>query len=197
MSRRVWALATALQSLVVVGVIVLATASGGSAASAPEPAGVASLGPEAVEPVPQISVVSSLSLQEARIIVDAAVAQVRAEGGRAAIAVVDDNGNVVSMDRMDGASGYFGRFAVGKAVAAVALQQPTSVSAEQYRNNPERILSALSILQGEVWFTRGGVPIVVDGRIIGGVGSAGHGPDRDEPAVQTGIAAWERFHQGQ
>jgi glc operon protein GlcG len=196
MGRRGWAVATALQSLVVVGVIVLATASGGAAASSPESAGTAGLAPVASEPAPQISVVSSLSLQEARVIVEAAVAQVRAEGGRAAIAVVDDNGNVVSMDRMDGASGYFGRFAVGKAVAAVALQQPTSVSAEQYRNNPERILSAMSILPGQVWFTRGGVPIVVEGRLIGGVGSAGHGPDRDEPAVMTGIAAWEALRQG-
>src|SRR5262249_40411302 len=155
---------TAVQSLVVIGVIGVATASGGSAASGPERAGTASLAPVVGAPAAQISGVSSLSLQEGRVIVGAAVAPGGAEGGGAAIAVVDDNGNLVSMDRMDGASGYFGRFAVGKAVAAVALQQPTSVSAEQYRNNPERILSAMSILPGQVWFTRGGVPIVVDGR---------------------------------
>ena len=148
-------------------------------------------------PRPRIDVASSLTLQEARIIIDTAAAKVRAENAHAAIAVVDDNGNPVSMDRMDGTSSFFQRFAVGKAIGAVALQQTTAESADQYKINPQRFLSALSMLQGEVLLIRGGFPLVVDGRIIGGVGSAGHGGDGDVEAVKAGIAAWEKFRQSQ
>jgi len=146
-------------------------------------------------PRPRVDVATSISLEEARIIIDAAVAHVRGEKGHAAIAVVNDNGNLVSMDRMDGTSSFFERFAVGKAVGAVALQQSTADSAEQYKTNPQRFLSALSMLQGEILLIRGGFPLVVDGRLVGGVGSAGHAGDGDVAAVKAGIAAWERFRQ--
>ena len=144
---------------------------------------------------PVINVATSLTLEEARIIIEAAIAKVRADKGRAAIAVVDDNGSLVSMDRMDGTSSFFQRFAVGKAVGAVALQQTTAESSDQYAVNPQRFLSALSMLQGEILLIRGGFPLVVDGRIVGGVGSAGHRGDGDVDAVKAGIAAWERFRK--
>jgi glc operon protein GlcG len=143
----------------------------------------------------RIDAASSLSLEEARIIIEAAVARVRADKAHAAIAVVDDNGNLVSMDRIDGTSSFFQRFAVGKAVGAVALQQTTAESAEQYKVNPQRFLSALSMLQGEILLIRGGYPLIVDGRIVGGVGSAGHRGDGDVEAVKAGIAAWERYRE--
>jgi glc operon protein GlcG len=146
-------------------------------------------------PRPRIDAASSLSLEEARIIIEAAVARVRADKAHAAIAVVDDNGNLVSMDRIDGTSSFFARFAVGKAVGAVALQQTTAESSDQYKVNPQRFLSALSMLQGEILLIRGGFPLIVNGRIVGGVGSAGHGGDGDVEAVKAGIAAWEKFRQ--
>jgi len=145
---------------------------------------------------PVINVATSLTLEEARIIIEAAIAKVRADKSRAAVAVVDDNGSLVSMDRMDGTSSFFQRFAVGKAVGAVALQQTTGESADQYTVNPPRFLSALSMLQGEILLIRGGFPLIVDGRIVGGVGSAGHRGDGDVDAVKAGIAAWERYRQG-
>jgi glc operon protein GlcG len=146
-------------------------------------------------PRPRIDAASSLSLEEARIIIEAAVARVRADKAHAAIAVVDDNGNLVSMDRIDGTSSFFARFAVGKAVGAVALQQTTAESSDQYKTNPQRFLSALSMLQGEVLLIRGGFPLVVNGRIVGGIGSAGHGGDGDVEAAKAGITAWEKFRQ--
>ena len=144
---------------------------------------------------PRIDVAASISLEEARVIVDAATAFVKAEKGHAAIIVVDDNGNVVSMDRMDGTSSFFQRLALGKATGAVALQQNTAETAEQYKTNPQRYLSALSMLQGEVVFIPGGFPLVVDNRIVGAVASAGHRGDGDVRAVKAGIAAWEKFRQ--
>ena len=144
---------------------------------------------------PRIDVPVSLSLEEARVIVDVAVALVKAERGRAAIAVVDHNGNLISMDSMDGNSRFWSRFAVGKAVGAVALQVDTAVSAEQVKTNPARFQSALSMLQGEILLIPGGTPLIIDNIVVSGVGSAGHRGDGDVRAVKAGIAAWEKFRQ--
>ena len=144
---------------------------------------------------PRIDIPVSLALEEARVIVDAAVALVKAEKGRAAIAVVDHNGNLISMDSMDGNSRFCARFAVGKAVGAVALQVDTAVSAEQVKTNPARFQSALSMLEGEILLIPGGTPLIINNVVVGGIGSAGHRGDGDVRAVKAGIAAWEKFRQ--
>ena len=144
---------------------------------------------------PRIDVATSITLEEARVIIEAAVALVRQEKGHAAIVVVDDNGTVVSMDRMNGTSSFFQRFAVGKAVGAVALQVSTAETFEAYKTNPQRFLSALSMLQGEVLLIPGGFPLIVDGRVVGGIGSAGHRGDGDVRAAKAGLAACEKFRQ--
>jgi uncharacterized protein GlcG (DUF336 family) len=165
------------------------TASVGSAQEPPSPV------TDVFATRPRVDVASSISLEEARVIIDAASAFVKAEKGHATIVVVDDNGNVVSMDRMDGTSNFFQRLALGKATGAVALQQSTAETAEQYKTNPQRYLSALSMLHGEVVFIPGGFPLIVDNRVVGAIGSAGHRGDGDVRAAKAGIAAWEKFRQ--
>ena len=144
---------------------------------------------------PLIRVPTALPLDEARVIVEAAKTVVKADNGRAAIAVVDFNGNLVSLDSMDGTSGFWVRFAIGKAMGAVSLQQSTAESAEQLQTNPQRFHSALSMLGGEVILIPGGFPLIVDSVIVGAVGSAGHRGDGDVRAVKAGIAAWDKFCQ--
>jgi glc operon protein GlcG len=144
---------------------------------------------------PIVRVPTALTLEEARVIVEAAKAVVKAENGRAAIAVVDFNGNLVSLDSMDGTSGFWVKFAIGKAMGAVTLQQSTAESAEQLQTNPQRFHSALSLMEGQIILIPGGFPLIVDNIIVGAVGSAGHRGDGDVRAVKAGIAAWEKFRQ--
>jgi uncharacterized protein GlcG (DUF336 family) len=144
---------------------------------------------------PLIRTPTNLTLEEARVIVEAAKAVVKADNGRAAIAVVDFNGNLVSLDSMDGTSGFWVRFAIGKAMGAASLQQSTAESAEQLKTNPQRFHSALSMLGGEIILIPGGFPLIVDNVIVGAVGSAGHRGDGDVRAVKAGIAAWEKYRQ--
>ena len=144
---------------------------------------------------PIIRVPTALTLEEARVIVEAAKAVVKAEGSRAAIAVVDFNGNLISLDSMDGTSGFWVKFAIGKAVGAATLQQSTAESGEQVQSNPQHFHSALSLMQGQIILIPGGFPLIVDNVIVGAVGSAGHRGDGDVRAVKAGIAAWEKFRQ--
>ena len=115
--------------------------------------------------------------------------------GRAAIAVVDFNGNLISLDAMDGTSGFWVKFAIGKALGAVTLQQSTAESGDQIKTNPQRFHSALSMMEGQIILIPGGFPLIVDNVIVGAVGSAGHRGDGDVRAVKAGIAAWEKFRQ--
>ena len=144
---------------------------------------------------PVIRVPTALTLDEARVIVEAAKAVVKAENGRAAIAVVDFNGNLISLDSMDGTSGFWVKFAIGKAMGAVTLQQSTAESADQLKTNPQRFHSALSLMEGQIILIPGGFPLIVDNVIVGAVGSAGHRGDGDVRAVKAGIAAWEKHRQ--
>ena len=180
---------TILMLMLLIAVLAALAASVASAQEPHKPV------PDVFATRPRIDVASSISLEEARVIIDAATAFVKAEKGHAAIVIVDDNGNVVSMDRMDGTSSFFQRLALGKAAGAVALQQTTAETSEQYKTNPQRYLSALSMLQGEVVFIPGGFPLIVDNRIVGAIGSAGHRGDGDVRAAKAGIAAWEKFRQ--
>jgi uncharacterized protein GlcG (DUF336 family) len=120
---------------------------------------------------------------------------VQAENGRAAIAIVDFNGNLVSLDSMDGTSAFSVRFAIGKAMGAVTLQQSTAESADQLQTNPQRFHSALSLMQGQIILIPGGLPLIIDNIIVGAVGSAGHRGDGDVRAAKAGIATWEKYRQ--
>ena len=144
---------------------------------------------------PIVRVPTALSLEEARVIIEAAKAMVKAENGIAALAVVDFNGNLVSFDSMDGTSLTSARFALGKAKGAAALRQTTAESGEQQQSNPQRFHSALSILGGDVMLIPGGIPLIIDNVLVGAVGSAGHRGDGDVRAVKAGIAAWEKYRQ--
>lgn len=144
---------------------------------------------------PLIRVPTHLTLEEARLIIEAAKSVVKAENGRAAIAVVDFNGNLVSLDSMDGTSGFWIRFAIGKAMGAATLQQSTAESADQLQTNPQRFHSALSLMQGQIILIPGGLPLIIDNVIVGAVGSAGHRGDGDVRAAKAGIAAWEKYRQ--
>jgi len=144
---------------------------------------------------PLIRVPTALPLDEARILIEAAKAVVKADNGRAAIAVVDFNGNLVSLDSMDGTSSFWVKFAIGKAMGAVTLQQTTAESADQLQTNPQRFHSALSLMEGQIILIPGGFPLIVDNVIVGAIGSAGHRGDGDVRAVKAGIAAWEKYHQ--
>jgi glc operon protein GlcG len=144
---------------------------------------------------PLIRVPTALTLEEARVIIEAAKEVVKKDNGRAAIAVVDFNGNLISLDSMDGTSGFWVKFAIGKAMGAVTLQQSTAESADQLKTNPQRFHSALSLMEGQIILIPGGFPLIVDSVIVGAVGSAGHRGDGDVRAVQAGIAAWEKHRQ--
>jgi uncharacterized protein GlcG (DUF336 family) len=132
----------------------------------------------------------SISLAEARAIIDGAIGYARGVKLRMAVAVVDAAGNVVSADRMDGAALQNIRFAEGKAFAAALYRQSTEELAALYTTRPDRYFGIVNMYPGKIYLVGGGLPLVRNGQLAGGVGVAGLPEGVDEKAVHAGIAAW-------
>jgi glc operon protein GlcG len=156
-----------------------------------------SAGPGSAQaPSPPPTVVPSLiSLGDARVIIDAATTFARDQKMVMAVVVVDQAGNVVSADRMDGSSFGNTHLAEGKAFASLVFRQTTEVLAGLDKDRPDRYFGIMNMYPGKVYLVGGGVPLVVDGQIVGAVGVAGLPQGVDEKTGRAGIEAWDKFRQ--
>jgi uncharacterized protein GlcG (DUF336 family) len=134
----------------------------------------------------------TLTLKEARTIIDGAAAKAAELGQKVAIAVLDATGRVISLDQTDGAKLNRDKLATGKAYAAVLLEQRTSDAKDLYDKNPTRYLSLLAMFPGQLYISfGGGVPLEADGGIVGAIGVAGASHGLDDQICEAGIAAWQ------
>jgi glc operon protein GlcG len=147
-------------------------------------------------PAPSIAYAPpSISLAEARAIIEGATAFAREANLRMAVVVVDQAGNVVSADRMDGAALQNIRFAEGKAFASALYRQTTEAMGALYKTRPDRYFGIINMYPGKIYLVGGGVPLALDGRLVGAVGVAGLPEGVDEKAGRAGIAAWMKLRE--
>jgi glc operon protein GlcG len=126
----------------------------------------------------------ALTLAEARKAVAAATAEAKANNWNVVIAVVDDAGYPLTIDRLDNTQRPSVDIAVGKAKTAALFRRPTAAMEEAINKGRTALLSA----EGHV-FMQGGVPIVVNGEVIGAVGVSGVRSDQDEQVATAGVKA--------
>jgi len=124
--------------------------------------------------------------------IDAAISRAQELGQNVAVAVVNEWGHVVSIDKMDGAALYRDRFAMAKAFTTLLLQGPTTDAPRFRESAPERYYSTPSLFPGEVYYVGGGIPVERDGNVIGAIGVAGGRGGVDTQIAEAGIAAWKR-----
>jgi glc operon protein GlcG len=125
----------------------------------------------------------SLRLAAARKIIEASEAFAAKQGWGLSICVVDDGGNIICVERMDGA--IIGSIAIAeqKARTALTFKCPT----KDLQGGVEA--GVLSLLKLDILPFEGGIPIVVKGQIVGAVGASGHSPSGDGQVAQAG-ADW-------
>jgi uncharacterized protein GlcG (DUF336 family)/mannose-6-phosphate isomerase-like protein (cupin superfamily) len=114
----------------------------------------------------------------------AAEAAALKQGSRVVIAIVDPSGELIQLRRTPGAQIASSRVAVDKARTAAIFVRPSRVMEEQVTNGR---LGALA-LHGVSALT-GGIPLVVDGQVVGAIGTSGETPDEDEAISLAGAAA--------
>jgi len=133
----------------------------------------------------------TLTLQGAERVIAAAKAEaqkVHSPGG--VIAVVDDGGNLMALERLDGTFSAGANISIGKAKTAVMFKKPTRFF-EELINSSGKGRTVMTALEN---FTPliGGIPITVDGEIVGGVGVSGAASaDQDEQLAIAGSKAFE------
>ena len=135
-----------------------------------------------------------LNLAGARRIIAGAEAKASALGVKVNIAVVDDGGHMLSFARMDGARPASGYTATTKAVTAATFRQATG-PIPPGSSSPDVLLNlslqnAAAASGGKLTTLYGGVPVVVDGQIIGAVGVGGGTGEQDAIVARGGIDAF-------
>lgn len=138
---------------------------------------------------------TALSLREARIIIDGAVAYAREKKLRMTVVILDHEGQLISADRMEGASFHLERFAKGKAFTALILRDRTETAAELNKTRPDRYFGIMNMYPGEVYLVGGGVPLAINNQLVGAVGVAGLPEGVDEKAALAGIDAWNKYRE--
>jgi glc operon protein GlcG len=120
----------------------------------------------------------------ASAVIAAAEAYANERGHRVVIAVVDPHGELIELRRTPGAQIASSRVAVDKARTAAIFVRPSREMEEQVTNGR---LGALA-LHGASALT-GGIPLRVDGEVVGAIGTSGETPDEDEAISIAGAAA--------
>lgn len=132
----------------------------------------------------------TLTLKGAEAVIAAAKAEAQklnAPGG--VIAVVDNGGNLMALERLDGTFSAGANISIGKARTAVMFKKPTRFFEELINSNGKgrTVMTALENFTPLI----GGIPIVVDGQIVGGVGVSGAASaDQDEQLAIAGSKAF-------
>jgi len=109
------------------------------------------------------------------------------KGGAMSLYVIDTAGEMVHMERMDGQIFNNIRTALLKAQTALKTRQPTSIRTAQLKNDPSGIPRQID--QFGFFTNSGGIPIVVDGQMIGAVGVGGGAGGGDEACAIEGLKA--------
>jgi len=132
----------------------------------------------------QLADKKTLTLDAARKVAAAAVAEAKRGAGTAAIAVVDDGGNLMLVERLDNTFAAGANISIGKARTSALFRKPTSA----FENLINKGRTAMASM-GAPDFTplQGGVPITVDGQIVGAIGVSGAASaQQDEEVAMAG-----------
>jgi glc operon protein GlcG len=125
-----------------------------------------------------------ISLERARAAIDAVVAESKKRGWKMNIAVVDSGGNLVAFQRMDGAMLASIQIAEHKARAAATFRRPTKVFEDGINLMHLNYLLAFD----GIIASRGGIPLIENGVIIGAIGCSGGADSQDEIVSEAGAA---------
>ncbi|MGA8598543.1 MAG: heme-binding protein [Bryobacteraceae bacterium] len=135
-------------------------------------------------PAAELSVKRSLNLGTIKVMVDAAEAEAARRNVQVTICVVDESGNLLFLEKADGAALNTIEFAQRKARHSAFYRSPSRDGADALKKGN------LAVLAFPQYFpNQGGLPIQVDGQTIGAIAASGARSEIDEAIAQAGIDA--------
>jgi len=124
-----------------------------------------------------------IKIDQAKRIAAGALAEAQKNKWRVAIAIVDNHGFLVYYEKMDDTQTGSVQIAIDKAKDAAMLRRPTKALEDGITKGRVALMSIASAP------LEGGIPVMVDGRVIGGVGVSGVNSDQDAQVAQAGLNA--------
>jgi len=131
--------------------------------------------------------IERLSLENAQVLIEGAVEHANAIGVPMCIAIVDESGNLIAFNRMDGGKILSVGLSQDKAFTAAVSRRPTSY----YNENavPGNLTNGIQSAWGGRFSTvGGGIPVEDEGTIVGAVGISGGTPEQDIECAEAAIA---------
>ncbi|RDU97235.1 heme-binding protein [Trinickia dinghuensis] len=125
-----------------------------------------------------------LTINEITQILDAARSEAEKNKWPVAIAVVDDGGHLLGLLRLDGSAPISSDMAIGKAKTSALGRRESRLYEEMVNNGRTAFVSAPLVAALE-----GGIPVVVDGHVVGAVGVSGVKPGEDAQVARVGAQA--------
>lgn len=141
----------------------------------------------AVAPSAQTADRKVITLDGAKAILAAAEAEAMRNKWTVAIAVVDESGNLIAFHKIDDTQMGSVDIAIGKARTAARMKRPTKALEDAIAGGRTVMLAVDGLTPLE-----GGVPVMLDGRVIGAVGVSGVTSQQDAQVAQAGAAALRR-----
>ena len=132
-----------------------------------------------------------LTLGVAKKIAEAAETEANKRGSTVVIAVVDDGGHLLVLERLDDTQVASVEVGIAKARTAAIFRRPSKVFEDQVRDGR---IAALALPRATP--LQGGVPIIYEGKVIGAIGVSGNTPQEDEDIAKVGAAAAATAIQG-
>lgn len=130
--------------------------------------------------------IERLDIDDARILIAGATEKARDIGVPMCIAVVDESGNLIAFERMNGGKITSVTIAQDKAFTAAAARKAT----HEYNavNIPGKLAFGIHTeVGGRISTVGGGLPVIVNGDVVGGIGLSSGTPDQDMACAQAGI----------
>lgn len=130
--------------------------------------------------------INRIDLSDARLLIEGAAAKAREIGVPMCIAVVDESGTLVAFERMDGGKVTSVTIAQDKAFTAAAARKAT----HDYNaaNVPGNLAFGIHTeVGGRLSTVGGGLPVSIDGEVVGGIGLSSGTPQQDMDCAQAGI----------
>lgn len=128
-----------------------------------------------------------LNLATVKIMIAAAEAEAQRQHADVTLVVVDENGSLLFLEKADTASVNTLQWAQKKARHAVFYKSPSKDGADTVKNGNVAALAYPDFFPGQ-----GGLPIIVDGQVVGGIAASGAKSEIDEKIAQAGLDALKK-----
>lgn len=136
--------------------------------------------------------IKRLDIQDAYVLIAGARAKSIEIGVPMCIAITDESGNLIAFERMNGGKVTSINLAIDKSFTAIGIKKGTHVLGEV--NQPGQPAHGISsALGGRMIVVAGGLPVLSDGDVVGGIGVSSGSPEQDLKVAEAGIQAFNKI----